>query len=93
MHLEEIDEELGALDDDESTFESDDEAVIDFAQDIVYDINYEYELLCDHNVDVEFMFDIDKLRQNQYKDPFLLIVRMLLIEQIDKMKLDGFHQK
>ena len=78
MDLEEIDEELGALDDDDSIFESDDEEEIDFAQDIDFDINYEYELLCDNNVDVEFMFDIDKLRQNQYKDPFLLIVRNVI---------------
>ena len=35
-------------------------------------------ILSDDDIDVEFMFNVDNLRQNQYKDSFLLIVRNVI---------------
>ena len=47
----------------------------DMTEDVDLDVHSEYARLCDDNLDVDFMFDVDKLKENQMKDLSLQIVR------------------
>ena len=100
--MEVIDAELEAIEDDiDYETDEDEEEEIEITEDIDIDINYEYELLND-DTDVDFMFNVEKLIENQIKDPLLNIV-MNVINGTDrgneyrwlppKMKSDVRHRR